>query len=398
MKAAVVIEHFNPTRGGAETYTAQLVQWLRGAGHEVTLFTQDWTLEPTGVTMVSVPVKGISGARRYLSFSTEASQLVREGGFDVVHSMARILTQNVFQPHGGVMRASLERSLASSPTAIGRGLRRAARWLNTKSDIMLELENIIYTERPLPRLIAVSKMVASDMRRFYDVDADKIDVIYNGVDIARFTPENRERFRGPLREELGIPQEAVLLLLVANNYRLKGAEIFVRILSALNKNGGGAVRGLVVGAGGEGVYERLAEKTGVAERIVFHEAVVDIERFYAAADIYLHPTFYDPMSLVALEALASGLPVITTRFNGCSEIMTRGIEGFWADDPRDVRAFLSYVEALLDSSRREEAGRAARELALKYPLERNFREIVAVYDKALAEDTMADVEIRKEQD
>jgi UDP-glucose:(heptosyl)LPS alpha-1,3-glucosyltransferase len=188
------------------------------------------------------------------------------------------------------------------------------------------------------------------------------------------------------------------LLLIANNYRLKGAEIFVRILSALKDRGNGAVRGLVVGAGGEGVYERLAEKIGVADRVVFHEAAVDIERFYAAADIYLHPTFYDPMSLVALEALASGLPVVTTRFNGCSEIMTQGTEGFWTDEPRDVPAFLSYVETLLDSSRRDEAGRAARELALKYPLERNFREIVAVYDKALAEDTMANVEIRKEQD
>lgn len=396
MKAAIVIEHFNPGRGGAETYTAELVAWLRSAGHEVTLFTQDWTLEPTGVTMVSVPVKGISAARRYLSFSTEASELVRNGDFDVVHSMARILTQNVFHPHGGVMRASLERSLASSPTAIERGLRRAARWLNTKSDIMLELENIIYSEEPLPRLVAVSKMVADDMKRFYNVDPAKIDVIYNGVDLKRFTPENRGRFRDALREDLGVPADALLLLLVAHNYRLKGAEIFIRVLSALRQSGEREVRGVIVGAGGDGgVYARLAEKMGVADQAVFHDAAVDIERFYAASDVYLHPTFYDPMSLVALEAMASGLPVITTRFNGCSEIMTDGVEGFLADDPRDIATLVSRVKALMDGARRDEAGRAARELALKHPLERNFSEIVAVYEKALAEDSMARVEIRR---
>ena len=79
MKIAIVIEHFNPARGGAETYTVGLVQWLCRKGHEVTIFTQDWVAEPTGVTMVAVPVKGISAARRYLSFSTEASQLVAGG-------------------------------------------------------------------------------------------------------------------------------------------------------------------------------------------------------------------------------------------------------------------------------------------------------------------------------
>jgi UDP-glucose:(heptosyl)LPS alpha-1,3-glucosyltransferase len=398
MRIAVVIEHFNPARGGAETYTAGLVRWLISQQHEVTLYTQDWSVEPAGLTLVAVPARGVSGARRYLSFSTTVSQLLSEADYDVIHSMARIVKQNVFHPHGGVTLASMERSLAASPTPLQRGLRKAARWLNTKSDIILELENIIYTETPPPRLIAVSSMVAEDMKRYYHVDESRIDVVYNGVDSKRFSPDNRSEIRAPLREELGIGDGEIVLLLVAHNQRLKGAEVFLRTIYDLVKRGRDNVRGVIVGSkSGDGVYSHLAAKMGLAERVHFCEASADIERFYASADVYLHPTFYDPMSLVVLEALASGLPSITTRFNGCSEIITDGVEGFSVADTRDVNSFAESVDALLDDSRRADMGAAARELALKFPLERNYEGIMQVYQKAEAEGAGPDITIRKEE-
>ncbi|MCD6405259.1 MAG: glycosyltransferase family 4 protein [Planctomycetes bacterium] len=397
MKTAVIIEHFNPARGGAETYTAALVAYLAGKGHEVTLVTEDWSAIPAGVTPVRVPVKGITAARRYLSFSTQASQLVAVADYDIVHSMAPVLWANVFHPHGGVTHASLERSLASSPTTVSRGLRKAARWLNTKKDILLELESIIYTGQTPPRFVAVSEMVASDMKRFYGVDVSRIDVVYNGVDTARFRPENRASLRQGLRAELGIGEDEVVVLLVAHNYRLKGVEIFIKVLAELAESPRKTVRGLIVGAksGTHGIYPQLARKMGLGDSILFHDAAGDIERFYAAADIYLHPTFYDPMSLVALEALASGLPVVTTRLNGCSEIMTEGVEGFIVDDPRDVAGIVEGVGMLLDPSRRDDAGRAARALAQKFPLERNFEGILEVYGKAAGEGPPPDVLIKR---
>lgn len=397
MKIAVVIEHFDPARGGAETYTAGLVQWLAGKGHEVTVLAEDWSSEPANMTLVKVPVKGMTGARRYLSFSTEASGLVSSGGYDIIHSMARIVRLNVFQPHGGVTRASMERSLASSAGGVTRGLRRAARWLNTKSDILLELESIIFDEEPAPRFVAVSEMVADDMKRYHGVNASKIDVVPNGVDVRRFTPAKRGELRGPLREELGIGEDEVALLLVAQNWRLKGAEIFIKVVAELAERGHGEIRGIIVGSkgAGESVYPQLARKLGVGERVVFHESTSEIERFYAGADIYVHPTYYDPMSLVVLEAFASGMPAVTTRFNGCSEIMTEGVEGFTVEDPRDVERIVTDVEAMLERGRREEMGAAARALAEEYPLERNFEGIAGVYEKALAEGAAADVETKR---
>ena len=397
MKIAIVIEHFNPKRGGAEVYTSYLVERLAADGHEVHLFAQDWTTEPARVTMVRVPVKGVTGAGQALNFATEASELVSFGRFDVIHSMARILRLSIFHPHGGVMKSSLERSLASSRTSLEKGLRQAARWLNTKGDMLLELEAIIYEQNPPPRLVAVSNMVAADMKRFYNAPDSKIDVVYNGVDTKRFCPDNRSAYRAAIRDELNIGEDETLLLLVAHNYRLKGVDIFVKVVAELARAGKKKIRGLIVGGGDEPTYKRLARTMGVGEHVIFHEAAFDIERYYAAADVYLHPTFYDPMSLVVLEALASGLPVITTRYNGASEIMTDGVHGFIIAEPRDAGAIVSAVGNLLDSGRRADMGAAARKLAEEFPLERNYVGILEVYRKAAAEGPPPKIEIKKGQ-
>jgi len=397
MKVAIVIEHFNPRRGGAETYTAGLVDRLAADGHEVHILAQDWTTEPARTTMVRVPVKGVTAAGQALSFATDASELAAEGQFDVVHSMARIMRLSVFHPHGGVMKASIERSLDSSRTHLEKSLRQMARWLNTKSDMLLELESVIYNQSPPPRLVAVSNMVADDMKRYCGAPASRIDVVYNGVDVERFRPENRGAYRAAVRGETGVADDEVLMLLVAHNYRLKGVEIFIRAVAELAARGKKTIRGMVIGGSEAGTYTGLAHKMGLGDRIVFREAAFDIERYYAAADIYLHPTFYDPMSLVVLEAMASGLPVVTTRLNGCSEIMTDGVQGFLVGHPREIGAIVSAVETLLDAPRRGEMGRAARALAEEFPLERNYRGIMEVYRKAVAEGPPPDIQITKGQ-
>ena len=395
MKIGIVIEHFNPRRGGAETYTAGLVESLAASGHEVSVITEDWSAVPAGVKMVPVRPRGVTAAGRCLSFATEASEAALSGGFDVVHSMARIMALSVFQPHGGVTKAAVARSLASSESQWERGLRKAARWLNTKSDMLLEIEEIIYSETPLPRFVAVSNIVASDMMRYYGVPASKIDVVYNGVDVCRFRPENRQAFRQVTRERFGIGDADVLLLLVAHNYRLKGADVFIRAVAAMRAEGHERVRGLIVGGRDFAAYERLARKLGAGDRVSFSAATDDIERVYAAADVYLHPTYYDPMSLVVLEAMAAGLPVITTRYNGASEIMSEGVEGFSVAEPRDLPAIVAGLGQLVDDARRRDMGAAARALAERFPLERNFEGIMAVYAKAVEEGLPAKMKITR---
>lgn len=111
----------------------------------------------------------------------------------------------------------------------------------------------------------------------------------------------------------------------------------------------------------------------------FLGSIDDPRPYYAAADIYVQPTFYDPCSLVVLEALASGLPIVTTRFNGAGELITPGLEGHILEEPSDVEALASSIAEFCDLQRRTRAAAAARELALQHTMQHNFREIIEAY-------------------
>ncbi|MBN1591287.1 MAG: glycosyltransferase family 4 protein, partial [Pirellulales bacterium] len=138
---------------------------------------------------------------------------------------------------------------------------------------------------------------------------------------------------------------------------------------------------VVVGGKHLGRFSRTARRLGVDRRVHFVGAVDDTVPYYAAADVYVHPTFYDPCSLVVLEALASGLPVVTTRQNGASELLVDRRDGVLLDDPADVNELLRRVEPLLEPARRRAMGQAARQLALQHTFSRNIDELVAVYEE-----------------
>jgi UDP-glucose:(heptosyl)LPS alpha-1,3-glucosyltransferase len=186
--------------------------------------------------------------------------------------------------------------------------------------------------------------------------------------------------RDRIREQLGVRDET-LILIVAHNFRLKGVPTLLRAASELNK-AGQAIHVAVAGGKKAQGYASWAKRLGLGGRVTFLGAVNDVVPYYAAADIYAQPTYYDPCSLVVLEALASGLPVITTRWNGAGEIITPGREGEILESAEDAHALAFALGKLVGSERRRELmGEAARQLAMKHTLEHNCREIVAVYEE-----------------
>src|SRR5262249_51955062 len=126
-------------------------------------------------------------------------------------------------------------------------------------------------------------------------------------------------------------------------------------------------------------FRQMSARLGVREQTTFCGFVNETTPYYAAADVFVFPTFYDPCSLVVLEAWASGLPVLTSRFNGAAELMTLGEEGLVVDDPRDARQLAFQMECLLDASIRARMARAVRTLALEHSTEKKFAAIVEIY-------------------
>ena len=165
---------------------------------------------------------------------------------------------------------------------------------------------------------------------------------------------------------------------------MKGLGFLIRALAEVKKEDHPSLRLLVLGRDRKEPYLRLAKKIGISEEVVFAGSTDEPEKYYGAADLLVHPTFYDACSLTVLEALASGLPVITTHCNGASGIITEGQEGFVISDPRDDQVLVEKISFFLNREKVERASIAARQLAESYSLERNWREMKNIFQKSFS--------------
>ena len=383
MKIALTIEDFRPSRGGGEAYAFGLARALAALGHEVHVFAARIGDVPEGVTPHVVAIYGAPWRRTAFALRCARMLADREGDFDLVHGLGKSIRMDVFRPGGGVHRA-WQRQDPLSIEGRGRRLwRRVKGRLSLDQCLVLRLEAKQYAPGPDgPEIIANSGMVRDHILTDYRVAEDRIHVIYNGVDTKRFSPANREKFRSDVREEFGIEPSATVLLFAANNFRLKGLTPLVRAAGELG-DVREPLRVLVIGRGRPARYRRLARELGCDPRFVFAGPMPAPERAYAAADVLVHPSFYDPCANVTLEALASGLPVVTSIYNGAGEIITGGAEGSVVD-PQDIGALAAAIRAFLDPARREAAGKAARTLAEQHTMSHHVRQVLAVYGKALA--------------
>jgi UDP-glucose:(heptosyl)LPS alpha-1,3-glucosyltransferase len=228
-------------------------------------------------------------------------------------------------------------------------------------------------------MLALSQSAAADFTRFHGVAPGRIRIVYNGVDTERFSPDRCAPHREETRRRLDVATEEVLALLIAHNFRLKGVATLLRAMRDLVARGR-KVRLAVVGGKRLDGWRQRARRLGLDRHVTFVGLVDDPVPYYAAADMYVHPTFYDSCSLVALEAAACGLPIITSRYNGAAELFREPGEIRLISDPADARELAAAIAELLDGPVRRRMGRSARQVALAHTLERNVDEILAVYD------------------
>ncbi|MGA2063452.1 MAG: glycosyltransferase family 4 protein [Thermoguttaceae bacterium] len=371
MRIALVIDHLDPRRGGAEQWTFQHAQRLLARGHEVHVVARAVSGPAAELPLVHHcfgPVRSVLGKAR--AAERELARL----DLDVIHDMGTGWNGHLVQSEDGSRLAQWERKLLALPA-----------WLRPTKRAMLgvlpryrQFRCLMARQFGDPQriVVAVSRMCARDYQQYHGVPPERIRLVYHGSDNERFSPEHRRRWREPVRRRLGIRQDEVLLLFVGHDYLRKGLRTAVRAVERLAA-AGGRVRLAVVGGKRHGHPLRLTDaQRGV---VTLAGTVDDPVPYYAAADAFVLPTFYDPSSLSVSEAAASGLPSVTTRFNGAAELLTEGVDGFVIEDPADDAALAERLGRLLDAGLRRRMGEAARNLALRHGLDHNCDEILAVY-------------------
>ena len=354
--------------GGAEAYLKRLADGVVRAGHEVQLVTTDeWPEEQWSFGSI----KRLR-ATTVIGFADELEQIRPQLHCDVLFSLERVWRCGVYRAGDGVHRAWLARR-----RKFDIPLKQFVRGASRKHRDLLQLEESLFEERKAGRVIAASQMLVSEITDMYRYPADNINVVRNGVplDKFRFDPRLREQSRA----ELNLKQDQIAVLFVGSGWERKGLLFAIEALALCQNR---KMRLLVAGRGDARRYKTTRLRFWREEPVHFLGEVADLVPVYAAADIFILPTIYDPFSNACLEALASGLPVITTRSNGFTEIIDEGVHGSIVDNPANLVALREAIGFWSDSSRREAARSANVERASQFDISKNVAQTLEILTRA----------------
>ncbi len=358
MRIALVHMRHAPI-GGTELVLNGLARKLAEKGHELTIVCRSHSDLPHASVRFEVlrsPV--IGSAWRMWAFATAVERHVASASYDLVVGLGKTWTHDVVRTGGGSHATFIERMQRSGITS----LRDRAVFRALKDHAALEIERRAYAPGAYRRVLANSRMVQRDIARRYDVPLEAFDVIYNGVDLERFHP--RERARGDeMRRALGIAPDETVFLFIGKGFARKGLD---RALEALARVAARAPRARLLVAGRDSsqpTYERLAQRLRVQDRVRFLGERRDPEVCFAASDVHVLPTHYDSFAFTVLEAMASGVPVITTDGAGAAELVDDGVHGAVVSSDCTADELSAAMLAWNDRDKARDAGVLARRRA-----------------------------------
>jgi len=184
-----------------------------------------------------------------------------------------------------------------------------------------------------------------------------IAVVPNAVDATEFSVDLRLRQRSAARDRRGLMESDFVVLLIGNDWRVKGLPC---VMEAMQEIGGKSLHLLAVGSENPARYMEQARRLGVTERVEFEVSGQDALELYAAADVYVSPSLEDSFGLPVLEAMACGLPVITSSFAGVSELVSHEVDGFVMINPQEATELARVLKRLAaDPNLRARIGEAA---------------------------------------
>ena len=386
MRVALVIERMNPALGGRETYTAQVAAALARRGVEVAVLCQEAAWSADGVQVHELGRRGAMRHQRLANFVTDAARAagtVRgQSGFDIVHAMLPLPGATIYHPHGGVVEASSAGSRARRG-AVGRLLARFGTAVSQNRRLTSRLERQVVAGQKTCCL-CVSPKVAQQFRTHYGRTGN-VRVVFNGVDAPGRDNPQRLQWRRQRRQELGLADAEPLFLMVATNLELKGAAETIQSFASWISGADPPTqlrKGqlVIVGRRHADEYRKLARQLGVEAKVHLLPPTPALFEWWAAADVHVLLTWYDPCSLVVLEATRWGIPSVTTAMNGAADVL-RGGGGIVVDSPRSTSAIVQALDELADPQRRAERSRACLAVADTLSLERHVDSLVALYQE-----------------
>ena len=386
-------EYF-PISGGTGAYVYYLSRQLQKLGHNVHIITRhnvNSTEIVDGVNITYIKCEG-NPVTKYWGFARSAfkklEELNKKFAFDIIHANLPLVPNFAIpEESANVLISTVHSTWKGEAEAIKHeGLRR----LNTNEKFMLRFNSLLKSsEKKLmtrsDALIAVSKYTKKELTEFYDVDEEKIHVIYNGVDVQKFKP-NRDK--AGLRRELGLDEKQKIILYVGRLYQRKGLTTLLQSIPKVIQN----FRNVKIVISGEGFKQNEEKLTRLAEKLNIENSVSFVGYFpdeklpdlYAASDIFVLPALYENFPFAILEAQSTGLPVISTKVGGIPELVTDSKNGLLVDPANSEQLTEGIMTLLQNPEFAEELGKRGRRLVEeKFSWRLMTNEVVDLYSKSL---------------
>ena len=336
--------------GGAEAFLGRFADALSVAGHASRLYTtEDWPVEAWGAgERIALP------GRTPREFADALVARNPRSECDLFFSLERVWACDGYRAGDGVHAGWLQRRTVIEPP-----WRSKLHRFNPKHRQLLALEFALFAGGGAKKIIVNSQMIAFEIREHYGVAPDRIRLVYNGLPAA--VPVAGFSVRAPGRWRFCASFSRV---------RAGAGRALSFAIHAIDRLPDSLRPVLLVAGRGD------PARFPTSSRVQFLGPVADMNAQYEAADIFLLPTIYDPFSNACLEALAAGLPVVTTRANGFAEILPADVAGTAVADPTDVPALADALEHWADPARRQAASGAARELASTFTIEKTVAQTI----------------------
>jgi UDP-glucose:(heptosyl)LPS alpha-1,3-glucosyltransferase len=362
LRIAYVVHDYHRA-GGHARYVAELARRFKH-DHEVHVFASVFDEpEPAGIHFHRVLAWRRNVLTAVLTFALPATWMTR-GHFDIVHAQGFCgLRQNVVTAH------ICQRAWSD---AVRRHIGRPGWRKRIFEAVAARLEQFTFRPAGAERFIAVSERMRRDLATHYGCSA-RVRVVYHGVDTDTFHPRQRARWSDEIRGRIGLAIDACVALYVGDLQKALPAA--VRALARVPE-----LILVCVSRSPAEPYRALIEREGVADRVRLLPATCHVERYYAAADLFLFPTLYDSFGLVVTEAMASGLPVVCGSAAGAAELIEDGVSGLIVDDAWNPAALAGAMSRLVvDASLRRQLGEAARTRVEAHTWDRVAAQTMAVY-------------------
>ena len=336
--------------GGAERFVDNLLGVFEQHHFDVTLVARDWNQDGSfGAIRCNPPAPG--RILRDWGFSVAVGRALRKQHFDLVQSHERLVCSSefdIYRAGDGVHREWLKQR--------GRIQPWYAQWathLHPYHWYTRYAEKKLFESSHLKAVICNSRMVRDEILNHFTISPDKLHVIYSGVDTQRFHPSVVQH-RHSIRQRYSVPEDTPLFLMVGSGFVRKGVPITIEAISTIPN-----AQLMIVGKDKNmGRYHKLATQLA-AGRVHFAGVQDDVRPFYGAADALILPALYDPLPNVLLEAMACGLPVVTSTKCGGAELIEQGRCGEVCD-ALDAHGLSTAINKLRDRNLSATMGRAAR--------------------------------------